>query len=149
MSRYLSQISRRNHAISCLYYKAKKCHIFVTQLFSHARMIGFTTTCDQTCDRTKVIRMIFASSATKLFLNTCKYSFEVYVLNDLIVNRSLAIIFNRFCLWNIDSGLAKVSIQLQLQTVIILSSFTINMQRLPQQREITQWTTLTCACLCF
>ena len=149
MSRYLSQISRRNHAISCLYYKAKKCHIFVTQLFSHARMIGFTTTCDQTCDRTKVIRMIFASSATKLFLNTCKYSFEVYVLNDLIVNRSLAIIFNRFCLWNIDSGLAKLSIQLQLQTVIILSSFTINMQRLPQQRKITQWTTLTCACLCF
>ena len=119
MSRYLSQISRRNHAISCLYYKAKKCHIFVTQLFSHARMIGFTTTCDQTCDRTKVTRMIFASTAMKLFLNTCKYSLEVYVLNGLIVLRSLAIILNRFCLWNIDSGLAaKLSIQLHAVKIV-------------------------------
>ena len=118
MSWYLSQISRRNHAISCLYYKAKKCHMFVTQLFSHARMIGFTTTCDQTCDRTKVTRMIFASTAMKLFLNTCKYSLEVYVLNGLIVLRSLAIIFNRFCLWNIDSGLAKLSIQLQAVKIV-------------------------------
>ena len=61
-------------------------------------------------DRTKVTWMIFASTAMKLFLNTCKYSLEVYVLNGLIGHRSLAIIFNRFCLWNIDSGLAKVSI---------------------------------------
>ena len=118
MSWYLSQISRGNHAISCLYYKAKTCHIFVTQLFSHAQMIGFTTTCDQTCDRTKVTRMIFASTAMKLFLNTCKYSLEVYVLNGLIILRSLAIIFNRFCLWNIDSGLAKLSIQLQAVKIV-------------------------------
>ena len=118
MSWYLSQISRRNHAISCLYYKAKKCHIFVSQLFSHARMIGFTATCDETCDRTKVTRMIFASTAMKLFLNTCKYSLEVYVLNGLIVLRSLAIIFNRFCSWNIDSGLAKLSIQLQAVKIV-------------------------------
>ena len=55
-------------------------------------MIGFTTTCDQTCDRTKVTRIIFASTAMKLFLNTCKYSFEVYVLNGLIIHGSLAII---------------------------------------------------------
>ena len=150
MSRYLSQISRRNHAISCLYYKAKKCHIFVTQLFSHARKIGFTTTCDQTCDRTKVTRMIFASTAMKLFLNTCKYSLEVYV----IVLRSLAIIFNRFCLWNIDSGLAKLSIQLQAVQIVdcyhpFFGHHYLNMQRLPQQRKISQRTTLTCACLCF
>ena len=119
MSRYLSQISRRNHAISCLYYKAKKCHIFVTQLFSHARMIGFTTTCDQTCDRTKVTRMIFASTAMKLFLNTCKYSFEVYVLNGLIVHRSLAIILTDFaCGTFSDSGLAKLSIQLQAVKIV-------------------------------
>ena len=118
MSRYLFQISRRNHAISCLYYKAKKFHIFVTQLFSHARMIGFTTTCDQTCYRTKVTRMIFASTSMKLFLNTCKYSLEVYVLNGLILLRSLAIFFNRFCLWNIDSGLAKLSIQLQAVKIV-------------------------------
>ena len=118
MSRYLSQISRRNHAISCLYYKAKKCPIFVTQLFSYARMIGFTTTCDQTCDRTKVTRMIFASTAMKLFLNTCNYFFQVYVLNGLIVHRSLAISFNRFCSWNIDSGLAKLSIQLQAVKIV-------------------------------
>ena len=155
MSRYLSQISLRNHAISCLYYKAKKCHIFVTQLFSHARMIGFTTTCDQTCDRTKVTRIIFASTAMKLFLNTCRYSLEGYVLNGLIVHRSLAIIFNRFCSWNIDSGRALIaSIKLQAVKIvdcycIILSSVTINMQRLPQQRKISQWTTLSCACLCF
>ena len=43
--------------------------------FSHARVIGFTTTCDQTCDRTKVthVQMIFASTAIKQYLNTCKY----------------------------------------------------------------------------
>ena len=36
-------------------------------LFSHVRVIGFTTTCDQTCDRTKVthVQMIFASTAIK------------------------------------------------------------------------------------
>ena len=152
MSRYLSLISRRNHAISCLYYKAKKCHLFVTQSFSHARMVGFTTTTyDQTCDRTKVTRMIFASTTMKLFLNTCKYFLEVYVLSRLIVHRSLAIIFNRFCLWNIDSGLAKLSIQLQAVKIVDCYHpffFHINMQRLPQQRKISQWTTLTCAYLC-
>ena len=74
--------------------------------FCNARMIGFTTTCDQKCDRTKVTRMIFASTAMTLFLNTFKYSIEVYVLNGLIVHRSLAIIFNLFCSWNIESGLA-------------------------------------------
>ena len=44
-------------------------------LFSHARVIGFTTTCDQTCDRRKVthVQMIFASTAIQQYLNTCKY----------------------------------------------------------------------------
>ena len=39
-------------------------------LFSHAGVIGFTTTCDQTYDRTKVtyVQMIFASTAKKTVL---------------------------------------------------------------------------------
>ena len=56
------------YGISCLYYKVKKVHIYVTQLFSHARVIGFITTCNQTCDRTKVTRMILPSTSMKTVL---------------------------------------------------------------------------------
>ena len=49
--------------------------LHLVTLFGHARVIGFATTCDQTCDRTKVthVQMIFASTAIKRYLNTCKY----------------------------------------------------------------------------
>ena len=109
-SRYLSQRSRRNCYLLFLLQGKEMSH-FCNTVY-HAQVISFTTRCDQTCDRTKATQMIFASSAIKTVLE-----YLHVFLNSLIFHRSLGIICNPFCLRNIDFGLAKLSITLQLQAV--------------------------------